>query len=67
MVILKHAPSPEGPWSQPIDVIKIKPIQEGGTIYAASPHPHFDPSGKTLIVSYTNHPNTVQALKIVFN
>jgi len=46
-------------------VHKPTPIQEGGNIYAAVPHQYFDPSGKTLIITYTNHPNVIQAIKVV--
>ncbi|RMZ76955.1 hypothetical protein DV737_g4620, partial [Chaetothyriales sp. CBS 132003] len=56
------APSPEGPFTtQPVLLYQAKPIIEGSTAYAAAPHPYFDPSGKTLVVTFTNHPNTIQA------
>ncbi|KAK5945941.1 hypothetical protein PMZ80_000080 [Knufia obscura] len=64
---LKTALTPEGPWSEPMTVHKPKPVQEGGNIYAAVPHQYFDPSGKTLIITYTNHPNTIQAIKVDFD
>ena len=59
------APAPEGPWSQPMALHKQEPITNGSTIYAAAPHPYYDLTGKTLIVTFTNHPNTIQAIKIV--
>ena len=59
------APAPEGPWSQPVALHKQEPITNGSTIYAAAPHPYYDPSGKTLVVTFTNHPNTIQAIRIV--
>jgi hypothetical protein len=62
---VKTALAPEGPWSEPVTVHKPKPVQDGGNIYAAVPHQYFDPSGKTLIITYTNHPNTIQAIKVV--
>lgn len=46
-------------------VHKPTPLHEGGNVYAAVPHQYFDSSGKTLIVTYTNHPNTIQAIKVV--
>lgn len=64
---LKTASAPEGPWSEPQTVYKPTPVQEGGNIYAAVPHQYFDPSGKTLTVTYTNHPNVIQAIRIVSN
>ncbi|RMZ88748.1 hypothetical protein DV736_g4021, partial [Chaetothyriales sp. CBS 134916] len=61
------APSPEGPFTtQPVLLYQAKPITEGSTTYAAVPHPYFDHSGKTLVVTFTNHPNTIQAVRVIF-
>jgi hypothetical protein len=61
----RRAPAPEGPWSEAFELYQGHPITEGSTCYAAVPHPYYDPSGKTLVVTYTNHPNTIQAVKVV--
>lgn len=37
-----------------------------GQVYAGVAHPYLDDSGKTLTVTYTNHPNTIEAIKISF-
>lgn len=65
-VLVKTAQRPEGPWSEPVTLYQAKPITEGSSIYAAIPHPYFDGSGRTLVVTFTNHPNVVQAVKIKF-
>ncbi|ETI21056.1 hypothetical protein G647_07399 [Cladophialophora carrionii CBS 160.54] len=65
-VLLKSAQRPEGPWSDPITLYQARPLTDGSSIYAAVPHPYFDESGKTLVVTFTNHPNTIQAVRIVF-
>ncbi|EXJ84844.1 hypothetical protein A1O3_05518 [Capronia epimyces CBS 606.96] len=69
-VHVKTAQHPQGPWSDPpVMVYQAKPLlpgEENGCIYAAVPHPYFDESGKTLVVTFTNHPNTIQAVKVVF-
>lgn len=61
----RRAPAPEGPWSEAFELYQGTPITPDSTCYAAIPHPYFDPSGKTLVVTYTNHPNTIQAVKVV--
>ena len=61
----RRAPAPEGPWSESFELYQAHPITEGSTCYAAVPHPYFDPSGKSLVVTYTNHPNTIQAVRVV--
>ncbi|RMD43562.1 hypothetical protein DV735_g1577, partial [Chaetothyriales sp. CBS 134920] len=61
------APSPEGPFTtQPVLLYQAKPMTEGSTTYAAVPHPYFDCSGKTLVITFTNHPNTIQAIRVTF-
>ncbi|KIX00067.1 uncharacterized protein Z518_10994 [Rhinocladiella mackenziei CBS 650.93] len=65
-VLLKTSPKPEGPWSDPITLYQATPIRQDSSIYAAVPHPYFDNSGKTLVVTFTNHPNTIQAVRVVF-
>jgi len=63
---MKTSQKPEGPWSEPITLYQATPLQEGSSIYAAVPHPYFDESGKTLVVTFTSHPNTVQAIRVTF-
>ncbi len=65
-VLMMTSQRPEGPWSEPITLYQATPIQEGGSVYAAAPHTYFDPSGKTLVVTFTNHPNVIQAIKVTF-
>lgn len=57
---------PTGPWSKPVTLHKAQPISKGGCIYGAVPHPYYDESGKTLICTFTNHPNRLQAIKVTF-
>jgi hypothetical protein len=64
-IVAKTAPRPEGPWSE--KHFDIWSAAKFPFLYAPSAQPRFDPSGKTLIVSYTAHPNTIQAIKIVRN
>ena len=64
-ILAQTAHRPEGPWSDPITLFQATPITEGSAVYAAVPHPYYDPSGKSLVVTFTNHPNTIQAIKIV--
>ena len=65
-VLLKTAQLPEGPWSDPITLYQATPLTEGSSIYAAVPHPYYDETGKTLVVTFTNHPNTIEAVRVAF-
>jgi hypothetical protein len=64
-VLAMTAQKPEGPWSESVTLYQATPIAAGGSIYTAVPHPHHDQTGKTLVVTFTNHPNCIQAIKIV--
>lgn len=64
-VLAKVAYTPTGPWSDAITLYQATPITNDSSIYAAVPHPYYDESGRTLVVTFTNHPNTIQAAKIV--
>lgn len=44
---------------------QAKPIKEGGNAYAAAPHTYFDRTGKTLVITFTNMPNKIQAIRVV--
>ncbi len=63
-VLLRTAPSPEGPWTPDVAVYTDTPI-DGGLIYAGVAHPYLDESGQTLTVSWTNN-NTIQVAKVSF-
>lgn len=59
------ADKPEGPWSESVTLYEATPITEGSSIYAAAPQPYFDTTGKTLVVTFTNNPNCIQAINVV--
>lgn len=61
---LRFAPLPEGPWSADKEIYTDEPI-DGGLVYAGLAFPHLDPSGKTLIVGWTNH-NHIRVARITF-
>ena len=61
----RTAPAPQGPWSDTVAIHYAAPIEEGSSIYAAIPHTYFDNSGKTLVVTFTNSQNTIQAIRVV--
>ena len=63
---LRTAPSPEGPWASDVIVYDVK-CAEGGLAYAGVVHPYLDPSGETLVISYTNDPNVIEVIKVVFS
>lgn len=65
-VLAKVARTPTGPWSEPVTLYQATPITNGSSIYAAVPHPYYDQTGKSLVVTYTNHPNLIQAVKLTF-
>ena len=64
-VLAKVAYKPEGPWSDPVTIYQATPITKDSSIYVAVPHPYYDESGKSLVVTFTNHPNVIQAVNIV--
>jgi hypothetical protein len=66
-VLAKTSPAPEGPWSDAVTLYQATPITDGSSIYAAVPHPYHDPTGKSLVVTFTNHPNVIQAINVVFS
>ncbi|RDW85326.1 hypothetical protein BP6252_02916 [Coleophoma cylindrospora] len=63
VIIARTAERPEGPWS---DHFTIKAIGHYPFVYAPSQQYKYDPTGKTLVISYTAHPNQIFALKIAF-
>ncbi|KAK8131797.1 hypothetical protein PG984_008235 [Apiospora sp. TS-2023a] len=65
-VLLRTAPSPEGPWSDDVKVFTATPIGKDAMTYAGVAHPYLDPSGKTMVVSYTND-NNIEVIKVTFD
>lgn len=63
-VLLRTAPSPDGPWTEDVKVYTATPI-DNGLAYAGVAHPYLDTTGQTLTVSFTNN-NHHQVLKITF-
>jgi hypothetical protein len=66
-VLAKTSPAPEGPWSDSVTLYQATPITNGSSIYAAVPHPYYDLTGKSLVVTFTNYPNVIQAINVVFS
>lgn len=64
-VLAQTAPAPEGPWSGPVTLFQATPITQGSSIYSAAPQPQYDVTGKTLVVTFTNFPNVIQAINVV--
>ena len=63
--LAKVAYTPMGPWSDPVTLYQANPITNGSSVYAAVPQPYYDETGKSLVVTFTNHPNLIQAVKVV--
>jgi hypothetical protein len=54
-IYVSTAPKLEGPWTAPVIIGTTCPVSAcGGTRYAIAPHPEFDPSGKTVMVTWTD-------------
>ncbi|KAK4466810.1 hypothetical protein QBC42DRAFT_342690 [Cladorrhinum samala] len=64
-VMLRTALSPEGPWTPDIEVYTATPI-DGGLVYAGVAHPYHDPSGNSLVISFTNN-NHIEVIEVEFN
>ncbi|CAG9949400.1 unnamed protein product [Clonostachys rosea f. rosea IK726] len=63
-VLLRSAPSPEGPWSAAKEIYTATPIDEG-LVYAGVAYPYLDESGKTLTLAFTNN-NHIQVIRVTF-
>ncbi|KAK1755510.1 hypothetical protein QBC47DRAFT_190394 [Echria macrotheca] len=63
-VFLRAATSLEGPWTPDVEVYTTTPI-DNGLVYAGVAHPYLDPSGKTLVMSFTNN-NNIEVIKASF-
>ena len=68
------APKLEGPWTRQADLGPSCPANEdcsgdaaaGRFHYGIAGHPEFDPSGKTLLVTWTRLPNRIHAKRITW-
>ncbi|KAK8045657.1 hypothetical protein PG993_005681 [Apiospora rasikravindrae] len=65
-VLLRTAPQPEGPWSDDVSVFNATPIGQDGMTYAGVAHPYLDPSGQSMVISYTNN-NNIEVIKVTFD
>lgn len=62
---LRTAQSLEGPWTPDVQIYHSEPIK-GGLVYAGVQHPYLDPTGQTLVVSFTNN-NHIEVIKVEFS
>lgn len=66
-ITMRTADKLQGPWSNETTVFQAPVLVDGNMAYAPTHHPHFDDTGKSLIVSYTQDYNIQQAVRIIFN
>ncbi|KAK8084197.1 hypothetical protein PG997_005468 [Apiospora hydei] len=59
-------PQPEGPWSDDVKVFNATPIGQDGMTYAGVAHPYLDPSGRSMVISYTNN-NNIEVIRVTFD
>jgi hypothetical protein len=65
-VMAMTAPKLEGPWTQGFTVASTCPNNVCSAIrYAIAPHPEYDPTGKTLLVTWTDS-NVIYAVRITW-
>jgi hypothetical protein len=65
-VMVMTAPKLEGPWTQGFTVASTCPNSACSAVrYAIAPHPEYDPTGKTLLVTWTDS-NVVYAVRIAW-
>ena len=63
-VMVMTAPALEGPWTQGFTIASSCPNGQCSAIrYAIAPHPEMDPTGKTLLVTWTDS-NAIHAVRI---
>ena len=56
-----------GPWSAPQQVYQETDLSpQPIAIYAPAPHPQFDPTGQTLVVTYAAY-GPISAVKLTFS
>ncbi len=65
-IMVMTAPKLEGPWTKPYTVASTCPNNQCSAIrYAITPHPEYDPSGKTLLVTWTDS-NVIYAARLTW-
>jgi hypothetical protein len=66
-IYVSTAPNLEGPWTTAVDLATTCPTDAGcsNLRYCIAPHPEFDPTGKTLLVTWTDS-NNIYADKITW-
>jgi hypothetical protein len=65
-IYVSTAPNLEGPWTSAVDLATTCPTGTCGNLrYCIAPHPEFDTSGKTLLVTWTDA-NNIYADKITW-
>ncbi|HEX4477783.1 MAG TPA: hypothetical protein VH142_21995 [Polyangiaceae bacterium] len=65
-IYVSTAPKLEGPWTSPLTIGTTCPTGTCGTLrYCTAPHPEFDASGKTLLVTWTDA-NQVDAVRVTW-
>ena len=53
-VMIRAAPSPEGPWSDEVKAFTVFPPKDGGNVYDALAHPEYNvDGGRIMFVTYT--------------
>jgi hypothetical protein len=63
-IYVSTAPKLEGPWSKAVSLGTTCPTGTCGDLrYCVAPHPEFDPSGKTLLVTWTDA-NVIHAVQV---
>jgi hypothetical protein len=63
-VMVMTAPNLEGPWTHGFTIASTCPNGQCRAVrYAIAPHPELDPTGKTLLVTWTDS-NSIYAVKI---
>jgi hypothetical protein len=63
-VMVMTAPTLEGPWTKAVTVASTCPGGSCSSIrYAIAPHPEYDPSGRTLLVTWTDS-NVIHSTRI---
>ncbi|MEV0849122.1 DUF4185 domain-containing protein [Streptomyces sp. NPDC049954] len=63
-IMVMTAPALEGPWTEPFTVASTCPGDTcGGVRYCIAPHPEYDESGETLLVTWTDD-NVIHSSRI---
>jgi hypothetical protein len=53
-IMVMTAPEPRSPWTTPVTIASSCPNGNCGLRYAITPHPEYDPSGATIMVTWTD-------------